>query len=152
MLSALREPIAPPAIPSTTRPHRVPDLMPVLVSLFKGLTIMLIACLTNCNVCVDSVTCNQCISGKYVLQGSPDSCVSPCPTRFYPAGTGFCTSKFDNDFVLGCRADCAVCTTGTDCTTCDIKHFKNPVSAGVDSCPRMLSISVVRSISLFGRL
>ena len=88
------------------------------------------ACLTNCNSCGNSTTCDECTNSKF-LPANKESCDSICLSGFYENGTGV-TGRTCEPCLTGCNS----CSDTASCSTCtpplllaEDKH------ACLDSCP-----------------
>lgn len=73
------------------------------------------SCISMCDSCSDSVSCNACSSGKLLVDGSKICITSPCPTGFYANGVK-CSL---------CKPECLTCSTGSTCSSCILDYTLN---------------------------
>ena len=69
-------------------------------------------CETNCASCQDLAHCTSCSSGFYLSYSATlniKTCVSTCPTTYYPDASGWC---------FKCPSTCVFCNNATSCTQC----------------------------------
>ena len=86
------------------------------------------ACLANCEVCNDAVTCTTCESGYFYLG---TACTNPCPSqRYYPnSSSRVCESCSDSN-CLDCRS-----VDKDTCFQCDVSARYYLSSSSCDYCP-----------------
>ncbi|EAS05887.3 hypothetical protein TTHERM_01144950 (macronuclear) [Tetrahymena thermophila SB210] len=111
-----------------------------------------VPCPKNCNICSSQTQCTTCLSKQYLFIDG--SCVSSCPTTFVsndstqsctcrpnssiqPSNKCLCNTGFVDigGDCLPCPKNCNICSSQTQCTTCQSKQYLFTDGSCVSSCP-----------------